>query len=276
MTEPESNNAGPEQWAKEREFFDAAAAAAGPFNIELIAPRYEAAMARPLFPLEVAYALMGDLKGKRVLDVGCGNGENSLLFARWGANVTGVDISAGAIGVCRQRAASLGLGARTVFIETPFELVSNSEQPFDIIWSAAFLHHVLDRLDEVMKIFSGLLKPDGFVLFSEPVRLSPVIKAIRSVMPPYAVGTPDERPLENADLAEIARHFDISDRRLYGPVSRAADRWGGGGLYETATRAKRARADALYRLDKNLMQNSLMKFASMIMVARLKRRPPRQ
>ena len=272
MTDPELGSADPAQWNRERAYFDAVAAAVGPFNIELIAKRYEAAMPRPLFPLEVAYSLMGDLKGKRVLDVGCGNGENSLLFAKWGADVTGVDISAGAIGVCRRRAEELGLTTRTLFLETPFELVSKTEKPFDIVWCAAFLHHVLDRLDDVMRNLATLLKPDAFILFNEPVRFSQVLKKIRAVIPPYAEGTPDERPLEAGDLATIEKMYEISDRRLFGPVSRAADRWGGDVQYETATRSQRERADSLYRLDQKLMNISFLEFTAMIMVAKLRLR----
>jgi 2-polyprenyl-3-methyl-5-hydroxy-6-metoxy-1,4-benzoquinol methylase len=81
----------PEQWQRERDYFDHAAENVEPYDLPLIAARYEKAMASPLYPLEVAYAFMGKLEGKRVLDVGCGNGENSVLFAHWGAQVTGVD-----------------------------------------------------------------------------------------------------------------------------------------------------------------------------------------
>src|SRR6266850_789952 len=45
------------------------------------------------FPLEYAYALLGDVRGRTVLDFGCGSGQNSLLLARRGAEVIGVDIS---------------------------------------------------------------------------------------------------------------------------------------------------------------------------------------
>lgn len=71
-----------EHWASEREFFDAQALAAANFNLIKIAERYEGAMGRALYPLEVAYEILGDIRGKRLLDVGCGLGENSLSFAR--------------------------------------------------------------------------------------------------------------------------------------------------------------------------------------------------
>src|SRR4051812_13786163 len=39
------------------------------------------------YPLEYAFALLGDIRGRTVLDFGCGTGENSLLLARRGARV---------------------------------------------------------------------------------------------------------------------------------------------------------------------------------------------
>ena len=70
----------PERWASEREFFDAQALAAANFNLIKIAERYEGAMGRALNRRTVAYEIPGDIRDKRLLNVGCGLGENSLLF----------------------------------------------------------------------------------------------------------------------------------------------------------------------------------------------------
>ena len=37
--------------------------------------------------------LVGNIKGKTVLDAGCGEGYNTRIFARMGAKITGIDIS---------------------------------------------------------------------------------------------------------------------------------------------------------------------------------------
>ena len=257
------------QWIREREYFNQIAASAGSFNIEIIAPRYEAAMARPLYPLEVAYALLGEVRGKRILDVGCGHGDNSLLFARWGAHVTGVDVSGGAIAVCRRRAAELGLTNNTSFVESPVELLQSREQRFDIIWSAAFLHHVLDRLDSVAKIFASLLSQDGFVLFLEPVRFSEVLKAIRAVLPISRNGTKDERPLERGDLAILQRLFKCSNQRYFGPMSRIAERFGSNVPLETASRTHRTFMNTFYQIDHRIMRLHIARAAAMVMTCKL-------
>lgn len=256
-------------WTSEREFFDAQALAAADFNLVKVAARYDAAMGRALYPLEVAYESLGDIRGKRLLDVGCGLGENSLLFAKWGAQVTGVDISGASIAVARQRAAKFGLTERVSFVETPFELTDTASGAYDIVWCAAFLHHVLDRLDDVCGVLTKLVVPQGFVLFSEPVRLSRAVKLLRRLMPIRTAGTRDERPLERHDLAIISSRFDIKESRLFGPVSRL-QRIVLPDSYRGASQARRWCADSLYRLDRQLMRLPPLRAAAMIMVAKLR------
>src|SRR5580765_3903491 len=54
-------------------------------------------------------ALVGDVTGRRVLDLGCGEGAYSRELARRGARVTGVDGSGTLIAAARKRAAAAGL-----------------------------------------------------------------------------------------------------------------------------------------------------------------------
>jgi 2-polyprenyl-3-methyl-5-hydroxy-6-metoxy-1,4-benzoquinol methylase len=260
-----------EQWAAEREFFDAQALTASNFNLIEVAERYEGAMGRALYPLEVAYEILGDIRGKRLLDVGCGLGENSLLFARWGAHVTGVDVSGGSLAVARQRAERFGVTDHVSFVETPVELLDATSSSYDIVWCAAFLHHVLDRLDDVCSVLRNLVGPGGFVLLQEPVRLSRAVKLLRKLTPIPANGTPDERPLERHDLAVIASSFDVEEPRLFGPVSRL-QRIVLPDSYEGTSQARRWCCNSLYRLDRQLMRLPPLRAAAMIMVAKMRPR----
>jgi len=167
----------------------------------------------------------------------------------------------------------LGLSDRASFVETPFELADTKNGGYDIVWCAAFLHHVLDRLEVVCGVLKRLVAAGGFVLFEEPVRFSGTLKLLRRLVPIPAGGTPDERPLERADLAIIGSSFDITEPRLFGPVSRL-QRLVLPGSYEDASRTRRWCADSLYRMDRQLMRLPPMRAAAMIMVAKLRPRSP--
>src|SRR4029079_7280719 len=93
------------RWQSEASYFDRVAAREP--EITPIRPRTIARYRDPwrswLIP-EYRLQLAGHLAGKRVLDVGCGEGRSSVLLAKLGARVTGIDISPGAIEAARSRA----------------------------------------------------------------------------------------------------------------------------------------------------------------------------
>ena len=57
------------------------------------------------------------LKGRSVLDLGCGSGQVSLLAAAMGAHVRGIDIAPGMLALAREAAARAGLADQVVFEE---------------------------------------------------------------------------------------------------------------------------------------------------------------
>src|SRR5690349_21347271 len=59
------------------------------WNIE----RYKNPPESTVFPLEYAFHLLGDVSGKTVVDLGCGDGLNTVILASLGARVLAVDIS---------------------------------------------------------------------------------------------------------------------------------------------------------------------------------------
>src|SRR6185312_3613906 len=60
-------------------------------------------------------------KGKKVLEIGCGIGTDTISFARAGAQVTAVDLSEKALELARQRAKVFGLEDRITFIQANAE-----------------------------------------------------------------------------------------------------------------------------------------------------------
>jgi SAM-dependent methyltransferase len=82
-------------------------------------------------------------RDKRVLEVGCGIGTDTMSFARHGARVTAVDLSEKSLAVARQRAEVYGLAVRIRFLqgdaEHLFEVLP--VEPFDLVYSFGVVHH---------------------------------------------------------------------------------------------------------------------------------------
>src|SRR5580693_7394201 len=59
-----------------------------------------------------AFAQLGDVRGKDILDYGCGHGMASVVLARRGATVTGFDLSTGYLAEARRRATANDVDVR--------------------------------------------------------------------------------------------------------------------------------------------------------------------
>lgn len=255
LASPRGKSESPARWASEARFFnemaEKAAARLQPLHPLTVARYHEPR--HPWFSKEFRFQLLGDLRGRKVLDVGCGDGSNSVLLARYGAHVTGVDISPGFIDVCRQRAKLDGVEPQTCFLCAPLETVSLPTESFDIIWGDGILHHVIPELDTVMGQLMRWARPGALFVFSEPVSLVPWLRRLRKGVPIHTEATPDERPLEQAELSILRRHLpqlELKWFHLLGRLERFILR---GGHYEHAPLPRRWATDMLGRVDRLLL-----------------------
>src|ERR1700749_4789664 len=90
-----------------------------------------------------AFADFERWKGKRVLEVGCGIGTDSINFARAGAQLTAVDLSGESLRVARQRAEVMGVADRIEFVQANAEELTTavSGREFDLVYSFGVIHH---------------------------------------------------------------------------------------------------------------------------------------
>lgn len=134
---------------------------------EAVSPPWETGRPQPEF---VALSEAGALEG-RVLDVGCGTGENAIYLAARGHEVVGLDGAASAIEKARTNAAERGLKGEFV-VGDALELEPGSlGGQFDTIIDSG-LFHVFDDDDRVRYVanLAGALRPGGsyhMVCFSE-------------------------------------------------------------------------------------------------------------
>ena len=96
--------------------------------------------------------------GKRVLDVGSGNGYVLSRYAAAGAKVYGVDITQTGIGLCRRRFALAGL--RGHFTVGSAEDLPFPSESFDLVCSMGVLHHT-PRTERAVQEVHRVLRPGG-------------------------------------------------------------------------------------------------------------------
>lgn len=107
-------------------------------------------------------ALLGDIRGKNVLDVGCGAGQLTEYLVEHGAKVTASDVSAEMV-----RLAKIRVGDRAGFVVTDIEepLTFADDGSFDIVVASLVLHYLRDW-EPVLREFRRVLRPNGAVVFS--------------------------------------------------------------------------------------------------------------
>jgi ubiquinone/menaquinone biosynthesis C-methylase UbiE len=109
-------------------------------------------------------AFIGDIKGKRVLDVGCGEGRNTRNFAKMGARVVGADVSAKMIHLAQEEENKKPLGIEYQ-IASWSDLSCFNNESFDIVLSTMAL---MDGpgYEAALKEFYRVLKSAGELFFS--------------------------------------------------------------------------------------------------------------
>jgi SAM-dependent methyltransferase len=151
-----------------------------------------------------AFDQLGDVAGRRVLDLGCGHGMASVVLARRGAVVTGIDLSNGYVEEARRRAAANEVIAD--FRQADAEHLPFADQTFDAVWGSAILHHLDSR--RAGAELRRVLKPGGVAVFCEPWGGNPLLEFARKHLPyPGKHRTPDERPLTRGDLRPFGEFF---------------------------------------------------------------------
>lgn len=118
----------------------------------------------PLFPEELA--LLGDLKGKRVVHLQCNAGQDTLGLARRGADVLGVDLSDEAIRFARALSTETGIPARFEESELLAWLGSTDER-FDVAFSSYGAVGWIADLDAWARGIARVLVPGGRFVYVE-------------------------------------------------------------------------------------------------------------
>jgi len=153
---------------------------------------------------------LGELKGRALLDLGCGLGEASVYFALLGADVTASDISPGMCDAAHRLAEHNGVKIKT-HVSASEDLGFPAGLQFDVIYTGNTLHHV--DIAATMSLLLKHLKPDGTFVSWDPVAYNPAINYYRRKA--IEVRTEDEHPLRLRDIRAVRANFRESHTRWF-------------------------------------------------------------
>jgi 2-polyprenyl-6-hydroxyphenyl methylase/3-demethylubiquinone-9 3-methyltransferase len=108
---------------------------------------------------------LAPLKGKNVLDIGCGGGILADSMARRGAHVLGVDLAAKALKVAQLHAMEAQTANVTYREISAEDLAAEQPGQFDVVTCMEMLEHVPEPAS-VVQACAQLVKPGGWVFFS--------------------------------------------------------------------------------------------------------------
>lgn len=122
---------------------------------------------------------------KKVLEIGCGTGLFTEIFAETGAEIISVDISPELL----KKAKARNLPPTVHILEKRFE-DCDLDGPFDAILGSSILHHL--AVKAALTKIHELLKPGGVISFAEPNFLNPQVFLERKFRKWFPYTSPDE------------------------------------------------------------------------------------
>ncbi len=124
------------------------------------------------------------IKGKKVLEMGCGDCTNAAVMAALGAEVYANDIASASGEIVRKLNENYSFKYPIIFVEGDFLENKLPSQSFDFVLGKAFLHHLILPKEELFIIETArLLKPNGEARFFEPAVNNKILDEIRWHIP---------------------------------------------------------------------------------------------
>ena len=186
-----------EKYQIERDFHDLWAKTINPNSVRFLEAFESPTAVENRFTL----SLMGNIKNKKILDLGCGMGDATLYFATLGAKVWAIDISPGMIQLVKKLAYKHKFEKN---IHTKVMVAENlkfKENSFDIVFGNGILHHAVSDL--ALKEVYRVLEKGGKAVFIEPLAHNILINIYRKLA--SKVRTPTEKPFKYPDLNKLTK-----------------------------------------------------------------------
>lgn len=161
---------------------------------------------------DVFVKLLGSVEGKKVLDLGAGDGWQTMSLLERGALVSSVDISDESIKRIDELSRSYAQAGLCRSFVMDAQHMTFEDDSFDIVVGHGILHHLPDMSRAVSEILR-VLKPNGYAVFSEPLGMNPFINLYRKMTP--GARTKEERPLSAEDLNLIRQKSNRTEYHFF-------------------------------------------------------------
>jgi SAM-dependent methyltransferase len=165
----------------------------------------------------------GDLAGKRVLEVGCGDGGLACLLASCGAEVFATDLLQSRLRRGRELAAELGLGSRVRFFRANAGELPLRPARFDLVLTRSVLV-ILDRAQVVPRLARVLVPGSGVAVFIENMENHPALRLWRRATGtkwgPFSYLSDAEITRFRSSFARVDAHYSGLLLPAVGPLGR--------------------------------------------------------
>ena len=156
------------------------------------------------------YEWIGDIRNKKVLDLGCYMGNSlSMHLAVNAREYIAIDLSEQAIDHLQKRLKDLPTAnAYAVdFLSDEFK-----DKDFDLIYAYGVLHHFKD-VDELISKLNQKLSKKGKIISYDPTTTSNPVGLLRSLYRPFQTDKDWEWPFTKSTISSFEKEFKILDRR---------------------------------------------------------------
>jgi SAM-dependent methyltransferase len=117
-------------------------------------------------------ARQADLRGERLLDIGCGDGAYTIRLADGFNRVDAIDIQADRLALFTEQVKDSPAADRITIVEMSATKLDYPDDTFDLVTSIEVLEHI-EELDQALREIQRVLKPGGRFAFTTPNRWFP-------------------------------------------------------------------------------------------------------
>jgi 2-polyprenyl-3-methyl-5-hydroxy-6-metoxy-1,4-benzoquinol methylase len=155
-----------------------------------------------------ALEAVGDVKGLRILDYGCGFGGLALYLSGQGAHAWGFDLSRPAVEAANQAAQRYGLPAQ--FEQMDAAALTYPDEYFDLVVGFGVLHHVIKYRGSDEQLYR-IIKPGGRAVFHETLWDNPLFNVARRFTMEHSDA--GDAQLTEREIRRFSQHFPSVELR---------------------------------------------------------------